>query len=172
VDGAGNLYVADSGNDSVREVLASSGIIIIVAGTGIPGFSGDMGPATLAELSSPEGVAVDSAGNLYIADSGNNRVREVFPGTGIITTTLGNGTPGFSGDGGTASDAQLQLNFPMSVAFDSAGNFFIADTSNGRVRRVDASTGILTTVAGNGSSGCSGDGGPATQAQTPPMAWP
>ncbi|MEO8052551.1 MAG: hypothetical protein ABI833_19250 [Acidobacteriota bacterium] len=160
VDSAGNLYIADG--DRIRKV--SNGVIITVAGSGISGFSGDNGPATSAQLSSPSGVAVDSAGNLYIADTRNSRIRKVS--NGVITTVAGTGaggfgSGGFSGDNGPAISAQL--NFPSGVAVDAAGNLYIADTFNKRIRKV--SNGVITTIAGNGDYGTGGDNGPATSAQ-------
>jgi uncharacterized protein (TIGR03437 family) len=157
VDPAGNLYIADWLNQVIRKV--SGGIITTVAGTGAIGYSGDGGPATNASLNFPIGVAVDSASNLYIADTYNNRLRKVSGN--IITTTAGNGTNRYSGDGGPATGASF--NGPSDVAVDSAGNLYIADTNNNRIRKV--SGGIITTVAGSGSAGYSGDGGPATSAQ-------
>jgi trimeric autotransporter adhesin len=162
VDSAGNLYIADSYNSCIRKVSAS-GIITTVAGTGSSdGYSGDGGPATSAELYWPEGVALDSAGNLFIADSGNSCIRKVST-SGIISTVAGTGSSiGYSGDGGQATSAQF--NYPYGVNVDSAGNLFIVDTWNNRIRKVSTS-GIITTVAGNGSFGYGGDGGPATSAQ-------
>jgi hypothetical protein len=159
VDAAGNLYIADAGNSRVRKV-STSGTITTVAGSGTYGFSGDGGPATNAALSSPQGVALDAAGNLYIADAHNSRVRKVST-SGTITTVAGNGTFGFSGDGGPATDAGL--NSPVGVTVDAAGNLYIADSGNHRVRKVSTS-GTITTVAGDGTFGFSGDGGPATNA--------
>jgi len=156
VDSAGNLYIVDTGNFCIRKV--ANGVITTVAGNGLQGFSGDNGPAASAQLNSPYGVAVDSAGNLYIADTQNNRIRKVA--NGVITTIAGTGTQGFSGDNGPAANAQLNL--PAAVAVDSAGNLYIADTDNVRVRKV--ANGAITTVAGNGKYGFSGDGGPATSA--------
>lgn len=160
VDAVGNLYIADYFNYRVRKVAASTGVITTVAGTGVQGYSGDGGPATSAELGGPEGVAVDLNGNLYIADASNYRVRKVSATTGTITTVAGNGTPGFSGDGGAATSAQFRALYGVTV--DSKNNLYIADTDNNRVRKV--SGGIVTTVAGNGASGYTGDGGLATSA--------
>jgi len=161
VDSAGDLFIADDFNSVVREVRA--GIITTVAGTGTQGYSGDGGPATAAQLGSPGYVAVDAAGDLFIADVGlnDNVIRKVSP-AGLITTVAGNGIEGYSGDGGSATKAEL--NFPAAVAVDAAGNLFIADTINQVIREVSAA-GIITTVAGNGTHGYSGDGGPATAAQ-------
>jgi sugar lactone lactonase YvrE len=160
VDGAGNLFIADHDNQRVRKVSVS-GVISTVAGNGSYGYSGDSGPATSARLNSPEGLAVDAAGNLYIADSYNYRVRKVSA-SGVITTVAGDGIYGYSGDGGPAISAQLTL--PEGVAVDGAGNLYIADYGNQRVRKVSAS-GVISTVAGNGTQGYSGDGGPATSAR-------
>lgn len=166
-DSAGNLYISDSGNNVVRKVAAGTGIITTIAGNGAGGFSGDGGPAISAELSSPGGLVLDAAGNLYIADEGNQRIRKVAISTGIITTVAGNGTRGFSGDGGLATNAELNL--PSAVALDAAGNLYIADLFNSRVRRVDVSTAIITTFAGSGTEGNTGDGGPATSATLSPI---
>ena len=118
--------------------------ITIVAGTGTAGFAGDGGAAAAADLNAPSGVAVDTAGNLFIADSANNRIRTVTAATGIITTLAGTGTAGFAGDGGTATGATL--NVPSTAAVDAAGNVSIADAGNDRIRRVAAATGTITTV--------------------------
>jgi len=144
LDSAGNLYFADRANYRIRKVSAS-GIISTVGGNGAAGFSGDGGPATSAQLSSPSGLAVDASGNLYIADTSNNCVRRVSA-TGAIVTFAGNGTPGFYGDGAAAATAAL--NHPEGVAVDSNGNVYIADSKNQRVRKV-SSNGVITTVAGN-----------------------
>jgi uncharacterized protein (TIGR03437 family) len=157
VDAKGNLYIGDSSNARVRKVSAA-GIITTVAGNGSTGYSGDGGPATDAQLSRPRGVAVDSIGNLFIADSGNWRIRKVSP-TGIITTAAGNGSPGYLGDSGLAIEAQLYD--PHGVAVDGIANIYIADSGNNLIRKVSPA-GIITTVAGNPSTYYSGDGGPAT----------
>jgi sugar lactone lactonase YvrE len=159
VDTVGNLYIADTSNHRIRKV-DTSGVITTVAGNGTEGFSGDGGAATSATLNTPIGVAVDAAGNLYIADAFNNRIRKVNA-AGVITTVAGNGDARFSGDHGVATSASLSA--PFGVAVDKAGSFYIADTSNHRVRKVDTS-GMITTVAGNGTEGFSGDGGAATRA--------
>jgi len=158
----GNVYIGDRVNGRIRRVDHKSGIIATVAGNGTFGFSGDGGPATTASLGGAEGVAVDRSGDLYIADRGNNRVRRVNHKTGIITTVAGNGSAGFSGDGGPATSAAL--NSPGKVAVDDPGNLYIADSANYRIRRVDHKSGIITTMAGDGTPGFSGDGGPATSA--------
>jgi uncharacterized protein (TIGR03437 family) len=155
VDGAGNIYFTDYLNNRVRMVAPNSAITTF-AGSGSSGFFGDGGPAYAASLSFPQGIAVDSAGNVYIADTYNNRIRKVTGGT--ITTVAGNGNYGYSGDGGPATNAALAD--PFGVTVDSAGNIYIADTSNNRIRKV--SNGIITTIAGGGS--VFGDGGPATSA--------
>src|SRR5215471_4099100 len=159
VDNADAVYIADAGANRVRKVDAS-GVETTVAGTGTEGFSGDGGPATSAMLNSPSGVAVDSAGNLYIADLQNQRIRRVDR-HGVITTVAGSGRSGFSGDGGPATRARL--NMPNRVAVDRSGALYVADAVNNRIRKVDT-RGIITTVAGNGKAGFSGDGGPATRA--------
>jgi len=146
LDHVGNLYIADSSNNRIRKV-DTNGIITTVIGNGTNGFSGDGGTATNASLSGPACLAFDVLGNLYIADAGNNRIREMDT-NGIITTVVGNGTNAFSGDGGMATNASLSG--PASLAFDGQGNLYIADTSNSRIRKIDAN-GIITTVAGGGS---------------------
>ena len=164
VDAAGNVYVADSGNHRVRRIDALTGRIETLAGTGEEDYGGDGGPATEAALSAPEGVAVDAAGSVYVADSRNQRVRRIDALTGRIETLAGMGTGayGYSGDGGPATEAALS--FPVGVAVDAAGNVYVADTGNHRVRRIDASTGRIETLAGTEEGGYSGDGGPATEA--------
>ena len=160
VDGAGNVYVADTNNHRIRKV-DPSGTTATIAGTGVPGFSGDGGPAVQAQLNLPGDVAVDGSGNVYIADTNNHRLRRV-DSSGTTATIAGTGVSGFSGDGGPA--VQARLNLPGDVAVDGSGNIYIADTNNHRIRKVDPS-GTITTIAGTGVSGFSGNGGPAVQAQ-------
>ena len=162
MDSQGNIFIADRNNHRVRKVDGSTGGITTVAGDGNAAFSGDGGPATSASLNSARSVALDSQGNLFIADAENSRIRRVDRATGIITTVAGDGSFGFSGDGGPATSASL--NSPRGVALDSQGNIFIADRGNHRVRKVNASTGVISTVAGNGIATFSGDGGPADSA--------
>ena len=218
-DRAGNLFIADTRNHCVRRVDGDTGIITTVAGTGSEGFSGDNGPATMAKLAAPLAVDLDNAGNLFIVDTDNDRIRRVDASTGLITTVAGVGkigalqngvlaqdacfgrlrdvivvdgalivadgnnaiifrldlatriirhiagigTPGFSGDHGPATQAQLK--HPYSIALDEAGNLFIKDCFSYRLRRVDAATGTITTIAGNGIGGLAGDGGPALEAK-------
>ena len=162
VDPAGAaLFIADAANHRIRRVDLASGVISTVAGNGNPGFSGDGGPATAAQLQDPKSVWVAPSGELYIADSANERIRRVDR-QGVITTIAGNGVPGFAGDGGPAVAAQFDG--PRGVAGDSAGNLYVADDNNHRVRRIDAA-GVVTTLAGNGTAASAGDGGPARAAQ-------
>lgn len=175
MDNSGNLYVADTDNNVIREISAN-GIVTTVAGNGTAGYSGDSGPALSAQLQYPQDVAVDSAGSLFIADTGNNVVRKVSA-SGILTTLAGTGAANFGGDKGPAASATL--NSPWSVAVDGSGNLFIADYRNSRVREVSAA-GVITTVAGNGQryyDGAAvgdlgpylGDGGLATNAIIDPF---
>ena len=163
VDSAGNLYIADSGNNRIRKVNTAGVITTVAGGAPVPGFSGDGGQAVGAGLFLPGGVTVDPSGNLYIADIGNNRIRKVNA-AGTISTVAGNGTKSFSGDGGAAAGAGLNLfGAHAGLAVDGAGNLYIPDIANHRIRKVGAS-GIISTVAGNGIAGFSGDGGPAITA--------
>jgi sugar lactone lactonase YvrE len=163
VDTYGNLYIGDSSNERIRKVAASTGIITTVAGTGSFGYNGDNIAATSANLATPYGIALDSSGNIYIADQYNGRIRKVTVSTGIITTVAGTGAQGYSGDTGLATSAEL--NYPTGVAVDNVGNIYIADVNNSRIRKVTASTGIITTFAGNGTQGYNGDNIAATSAE-------
>jgi len=158
-DAKGNIYIADSWNHRVRKI-ASNGVITTVAGTGQPGYAGDGGAATSAQLAYPRGLAVDAQGNLYIADSANSRIRKVAA-DGKISTVAGSGVAGYSGDGADAASAQL--NYPRGLAVDGAGSLYIADSWNYRVRRVSLQ-GQISTAAGNGTYGSTGDAGQATAA--------
>jgi len=162
IDGSGNLYIADSGNNRIRKIDSLTGKISTVAGTGVAGFTGDGALATSAQLNGAIDVALDSAGNLYISDWNNQRIRKVDALTGKISTVAGSGIPSLFGDGGPATAAWL--NYPNGIAIDGAGNLYIADTRNGRIRKVDAVSGNISTVAGTSRFGYSGDGGPATSA--------
>jgi sugar lactone lactonase YvrE len=161
VDASGNIYIAEALMNRVRRVSATSGIVTTVAGTGKAGFSGDGGPATAAMVSTPSAVAFDRAGNLYIVDSDNHRVRRVDAASQIITTFAGGGSPGFLGEGGPATAAGIS---PAAIALDASDNLFLSDEASNRVRRVDAATRVITTVAGT-DRGFAGDGGPATAAK-------
>jgi uncharacterized repeat protein (TIGR01451 family) len=162
IDASGNYYIADETNSRVRRVDGATGAITTVAGSGAFGYDGDGIPATTAALRQPFGVALDPAGNLYVADTQNHRIRKVAAGTGIISTVAGDGTLGNNGDNGLATSAEL--NTPQGVAWD-AGFLYIADTGNHRVRRVDLGANQITAFAGTGTSGLSGDGLPATSAK-------
>jgi len=156
-DASGNFYIADRNNNRVRKIN-TSGIISTIAGTGAAGYTGDGGLATLAKLSHPNGVVVDASGNVYIADESNNVIRMINT-AGIISTIAGNGTAGFSGDGGAAT--LCQFNDPQAVATDATGNIYIADNTNSRVRMVNPA-GIISTIAGGGVPAFTVDGVPAT----------
>jgi|GEM_PF-3402010 len=160
LDGAGNLYIADNGNAVIRKVTPS-GIISTFAGTGIPGYAGDNGPATAATFFQPAAVHADGSGNLYVADWGNQVVRKV-DAAGIVTTIAGNGVAGYVGDGGPATAAKL--NRPNGITSDNAGNIYFTEQLNSVVRKVNAA-GFISTVAGNTLQGYSGDGGPALLAK-------
>jgi len=169
VDGTGNLYFADSQDNVVWKVSAGTGNIAVIAGNGTRGYKGNGGPAANAELYSPSAVALDSSGNVYIADTGNNVIRMVTANTGEITTVAGIGGEGYPwnyGDGGPATSAYLGN--PSGVALDSIGNLYIADSSNNAIRKVTASTGTIATIAGGTylaeTAANNGDGGPATNA--------
>ena len=164
VDGEGDIYFVSQEDHRVRKVTASTGIITTIAGTGSAGYNGDGIVATSAQLNYPHGVALDASGNVYFADTFNQRVRKVTASTGIITTIAGNGFYGYNEDGILATSALL-IN-PHVVALDASGNVYFGDIIvDERVRKVTVSTGIITTIAGNGSTGYNGDGIVATSAQ-------
>jgi trimeric autotransporter adhesin len=160
-DDEGNLYYGDNGTFRIRKV-STSGILSTIAGTGVYGYSGDNGPATAAEIGDVCYIAFDSSGNLIFPDD-HHVVRKVNMHTGIVTTIMGNGTAGYSGDSGPATAATFRQ--PFAIQFDDDWNMYVTDGASFVVRRIDATTGIISTVAGNGTPGYSGDGGPATDAQ-------
>ncbi len=161
---SGNIYIADAGSSIICMITISTGIINIIAGVnGLAGSSGDGGAATSAKLNYPVAMALDATGNiLYIADCYNHKVRKINIATGIISTVAGTGSAGSTGDGGQAIAAKL--NYPVGLAVDATGNVYIGDGVNNKVRKVTIATGIITTFAGTGIAGLSGDGGPATSA--------
>ena len=170
-DGSGNMFICDNSNNRVRKINLATGIITLVAGGGATGTGGDGNPATAASVqfgaggfgnAGIAGVAVDASGNVYISDGTNNKIRVVTASTGIISTYAGTGTAGALGDGAAASAAQLSA--PRGLAIDGSGNLYIADANNNKVRKIVLSTGIITTVAGTGTAGATGDGAAATSA--------
>ena len=162
LDSSSNVYIADAGNHCIRKITVSTGIMTTIAGTGYDRYTGDNGAATSAALNYPYGVSLDSVGNIYIADTNNHRIRKVTVSSGIMTTIAGTGISGYSGDNGVATSAAL--NYPYAVYVDSSGNVYIADTYNYRVRMVTASSSIMTTIAGTGIAGYTGDNGAASSA--------
>ncbi len=161
LDGAGNLYIADTHNQRIRKLNLTTGIITTIAGSTL-GFSGDGASALSCQLSLPTALALDSSGNLYIADTGNHRIRKLNLTTSLITTIAGNGSQGYSGDHGPATSAAIDS--PTGIALDASSNLYLADTHNHRVREINANTGVITTIAGTGSPGYSGDTTAATSA--------
>ncbi len=160
--GTNTLYIADTHNHRIRQLNLTTGIITTIAGTGTPSFSGDSTLATNATLNLPTGLAVDTINNLYVSDTANHRIRRIDAITHIITTIAGNGTQGFSGDGGQATQATIDS--PTGLAVDTLNNLYLSDTANHRIRRIDAITRIITTLAGIGTQGFSGDGLSSTAA--------
>lgn len=160
-DKQGNLYFVQSSSHIIRKVN-TSGIISTFAGSGVIGYGGDGGQASVARLKYPNSIAIDTAGNIFITDAGNYRIRKVDVSTGIITTVVGTGVLGFDGDGGLATAAKIHATW--GIVFDKYNNMYFSDVLNHRIRKV-ATTGIISTIAGIGISGFSGDGGPATNAQ-------
>ena len=162
IDTSGNVYIADQDNHCIRKVTVSTGIISTIVGTGAASYSGDGGQAITATMNNPTGVALDTSGNIYIADYSNNRIRKVTISTNIIVTIAGTGIGTYSGDGAAASSAALY--HPWGIALDSSGNVYIGDSANCRIRKITVSTGIITTIAGTGTASYSGDNGAATSA--------
>ncbi len=163
VDDSGNVYIADSQNNRIRKVYKRNGVIVTIAGDGTAGFSGDSGKATLAQCSYPICVRVDQFRNVYFSDAGNASIRKITAKTGKISTIAGNASEGYSGDSGKATAAQLH--YPVGICFDKNQNLYIADQSNHVIRKVEAKTGNIYTVAGNNSAGYKGNGGLATLAE-------
>ncbi|HTB06022.1 MAG TPA: T9SS type A sorting domain-containing protein [Bacteroidia bacterium] len=160
LDASGNLYIVDKFNQRIRKIN-NAGVMSTVAGNGTASYGGDGGSATVAKLNYPQGIAIDSSGNIFIADAFNNRIRKVNT-SGIISTVAGNGTAGYSGDGGAATAAELYQ--PAEVALDALGNIYVADFHNCCIRKINT-LGVISTIAGTGAAGFSGDGGAATIAQ-------
>ncbi len=161
------MYIADGSNNRLRKVTVSTGVISTIAGTGTAGYSGDGGPATAAAITTPHGINLDTAGNVYFSDSdSHNVIRKITVSTGLISTVAGVGSTsgGYNGDNVQATAAQL--NYPHDVALDSYGNLYIADWHNNLIRKVDVSTGLITTVVGTGAASSLGDGSAATSAST------
>ncbi len=161
----GNVYISDSNNHRIRKVTASTSIITTIAGTGTAGYSGDGGQATSANIKNPSGISLDNSGNIYFGDLGAyNVIRKITVSTGIISTVAGiaSTSGGYNGDNIQATAASLCI--PEGVALDSRGNLYIADRSNNRIRKVDVSTGLISTVVGTGDASSTGDGSAATSA--------
>ena len=161
-DARGNLFLAEAANHCIRRVDKGTGVITTVTGTGSEGYSGDGGPATQATFNQPSSLQIDGNGDIYIVDRLNAVVRKVDAATGIISTVAGTGVPGYGGDGGPGTAAQLRE--PNDCFLDGRGGLLIADIQDQRIRRLDLSTGIITTFAGNGQKERAGDGGPAIAA--------
>jgi len=163
MDKNGNIIIADAGNNRVRKITVSTGIITTIAGIDTAAYFGDGGLAVNAALFIPEAVALDTLDNVYIDDAENSRIRKIDGVSGIITTIAGTGVAGFSGDRGPATNARLDV--PSGLCLDNFGNLFIAEYYTKRIRKINLASGIITTIAGTGTSGYSGDGGPATNAE-------
>ncbi len=159
---AGEIYIADEGNNRIRKLNNKTGIITTIAGNGLPGKTGDGGPATSCELYKPYDVALDDSGNIFISDGGNYIIRKISAITGIITTIAGNGQSSFNGDSIPATSAAINAAF---IVLDSARNIYLTDFNNNRVRKVNTKTGLVTTIAGTGINGFSGEGIIGTSAE-------
>ena len=162
-DAAGNLYVADAMNHCVRRVERGSGVIVTIGGTGAEGYSGDGGPATAATFNQPYSLQVDTNDDVYVVDRLNYVIRKIDASTGIVTTVAGTGQPGYNGDGGPATSAQMRE--PNDCFLDGRGGLLVADVRDQRVRRLDLASGVMTTFAGNGEKERTGDGLPALEAR-------
>jgi sugar lactone lactonase YvrE len=162
LNAAGDVYFSDGDLNRIFRISAADGTLKLIAGIGAANFSGDGGPATSASLNNPADLAIDAQGNIYVADANSSRVRRIDAASGVIETVVGNDGFDFGGDGGPATAASLD--FPSAIALDSSGNLYISDSNHGRIRRVDAATKVITTVAGNGVRSFYGDGGPALSA--------
>jgi len=162
VDKSGNVYIADTANNSIREVT-TDGIINTITGDTYPGYNGDAGNAAGGEVNHPSDVAVDSSGNIYISDTNNARIRQITT-AGIINTFAGSGSIGWAGDGAAATSTTVYLTAPIGITLDSSGNLYIVENGDSRIRKVDTK-GIISTIAGNGTAGFSGDGSPAVKAE-------
>ncbi len=156
------MYISDNYNHRIRKITASTSVITTIAGTGTAGYSGDNGQATAANIQYPEGINLDNSLNVYFGVNGYNVIRKITVSTGIISTVAGTGSAGYNGDNIQATTAAL--NYPHDVILDSYNNLYISDRSNSRIRKVDASTGIITTVVGTGTASSTGDGSAATLA--------
>lgn len=162
IDAAGNLYITEYNNHTIRKIDHNTQVITTICGNGVPGYNGDGVQASTAQLYRPGLLCVDGSGNIYIPDTYNNRIRKITAATGVISTIAGTGTPGYNGDGQLAINAQVS--FPLAVTVNAAGDVYFTDGNN-RIRKISAATGNISTVAGNGTLGFSGDGAAATTAQ-------
>ncbi len=161
----GNVYIADYGNQRIRKITVPTSIITTIAGTGTAGYSGDGGAATSALINNPTGINLDGAGNIYFGDfNGNNVIRKIDVSNGVISTVAGTGSTSGGYDGDNIQATAAMLNNPFDVVLDSAGNLYISDRNNYRVRKVDISTGVITTIIGDGNVSSKGDGSAATSA--------
>ncbi len=159
------MYISDKGNNRIRKIIASTGVIYTIAGTGSYGYDGDGGQATAANIANPAGINLDSAGNIYFSDDGGYHVvRKITVSSGVITTVAGTGSQGYNGENIQATSATF--NYPYNVVLDSSDNLYITDRFNHRVRKVDASTGLITTIIGDGTTSSTGDGSAMTSAKT------
>ncbi len=160
----GNVYVTDCSNYRVRKITASTGVITTIAGTGATGYTGDGGQATAANIHSPLGINLDTSGNVFFGDTNYNVIRKITVSTGIISTVAGTGSTSGGYNGDNLQGTSATLNTPYDVVLDGSGNLYISDSSNHRIRKVDVSTGVITTVVGTGTASSTGDGAAATSA--------